>query len=1038
MLNLYCLPLGDSKREEFVLDAHNAMLLLPSSFLLNQVREKMRISCAGYEQIKLFSFDDLVIDILRQAGSRRERIDRFTQEMLVGHILQVLSQQQQLPYFNNIAAFPGYISTVTDLLGEIKRTGTSPQEFLGAVQAKGATEKDSEVTLIYAAYQEALLALELADLEEMYLLAAEALAEGKVSLPCRRLYVSEFYIFTPLQIKVLLQLSRSMPIDIAIVYEKKRSRLYAAVEDTVNTLIGAGFTAHYVKRQAQTPMFDHIRDCLYSSGQAALLRADEKVSAFSSPRRGKEIAEAANQIKMLLRSGKYRPQDIAVVVRDAKRYHELRPAFARVGVPVSMAWDETVIGRPLVQFILNCFTAQINGGERHTVKNLLKSPLTAICFDLDADLLEYRLLKRIIRNWDEWVKNIETVFSQGAECEYPSRFVKLQKMSASLPQKDTCAVFANAVKTIVKNLSIAEKMGSLYREEMLTLPLLKAELQTIAEVEAALDSLVHGFELLGKEQELITISDFLAFFQQAIGGRNIRLEHRDSDGVQVVSPAAVRGVRFPVVFVLGLTEGDFPQHERENWLYNETERRRFLELGVSISTEGLRRAKEDLYFAIAAAMPEERLVLSCLEDQDKLPSPYLDEITRLFVDGSMPIVKFDLNEWFTADYQSIGSQQELTAKTLTDFFASPSSRSNIPGAALGFVWHYCLEEEFKRKFFAVTIRRSPHFSGYDGMIQAGELTAYCRDFAQAQGSFSISALEQYAKCPFSYFVRYLLQLEGWEEQDEELGLDTEGTLYHAVLAEFMRGHRNERLEPNRISEYRRELDILLKKSCDWLKSQGKLVYGDLWKYDERNFAKVLQRWLDFEIQEQADDGSVSKPHCLEWAFGPLELNSQNGQVKVNGKIDRIDLCEGAYVVTDYKRNRCPNFSELKAGVDLQIALYILAVERLLGSETGKNTVGGGYYSIEGCKKEGGMWRKEMSGGMAFLKKKRSGVLPAEDWHNLQSAVVSYAVSYANAICRGNFAALPAIACSKYCSVAGICRYDQYQMAAKLREEVRYE
>ena len=1037
MLKLHCLPLGDSRRDQFILDYHHSVFLLPSSFLLNQVREKMSACCVGHEQLKLLSFDELVSDILRQAGIRRVRVDRLTQEMLVGHILSVLAEQNQLPYFSNIAAFPGYISTVTDLLGEIKRSGTSPQEFRGAVEAKGMTEKDQEVALIYAAYQQALTALDLADLEEMYLLAAEALETGTVTLSYRHLYVSEFYILTSLQIKVLLQLSHSIPVDIALLYEKNRSRLYTAAEDTVNTLIGNGFTANYVQAQAGKSVLDYIREHLFS-GRSPIAGADGRVAALSSPRRGKEMFEVANQIKMLLQTGKYRPQDIAAVVRDPNMYHDLRNAFDRVGVPVSISWDETVIGRPLVQFILNCFVAQINGGERHTVKNLLKSPLAPVCLGLDADMLECRLLTKVIRNWSEWIKNIQETFPGDAGADYKNKFMQLQKLATGLPGKGSCAVFANSVKTLIRALSLPEKMGSLYREGVLPLSLLKAELQTIVEVETALDDLVHGFELLGKEQDTITITDFLRFFQQAVGGRNVRLEHRDSSGVQVVSPTAVRGVRFPVVFVLGLTEGEFPQHQRENWLYNEAERRQLVDLGITMSTESLQRAQEDLYFAISVAMADERLVLSCLEDQDRLPSPYLEEVVRLFADGSVPVTKFDLNEWFTADYKKIGSREELIGKTLTEFFAAPGSRSTVPKEAVGFVWHHCLSEEFKRRFAVMLVRRSSHFSEYDGVLKTEEITAACRQIVETKGSFSISALESYAKCPFAYFAQYLLQLDGWEEQDEELGLDVEGTLYHAVLAEFMQLHRDELLNPVKIDEYHQELDDLLRVSYDRLIKQGKMVYGDLWKYDQHHFTEVVRRWLDFEIAEQTAEGAVGRPHCLEWDFESLELNAAAGTVTVRGKIDRIDLCDGTYVVTDYKRSRCPGFSDLKAGVDLQIALYILAVERQLGTKTGRKTAGGGYYSIEGCKKDGGMWRKEMTSGMSFRKKKRSGDLDEDGWNDLQTAVISYAVQYANSIREACFPVLPGRSCSNYCLAKDICRYDKYRMAAKSRKEGKYE
>jgi len=1034
MLKLHCLPLGGSKRDEFILDYQNSVFLLPSSFLLNQVREKMASRCIGHEQLKLLSFDELVVDLLRQAGIRRERIDRLTQEMLVGHILAGLAENDQLPYFSKIAGFPGYISTVTDLLGEIKRSGTSPQEFRHAVEAKGMTGKDQEVSLIYAAYQQALSALGLADLEEIYLLAAGALTAETFTLPYRHLYVSEFYILTPLQIKVLLQLSRKMAVDVALLYEKSRPRLYAVVQDTVDTLIGSGFAAEYHQAEDRDGVLDYIRKHLFSEPIPAIA-ADDSIAVLNSPRQAKEISEITNQIKLVLQTGQYRPQDIAVVVRDTTGYGDLRAAFARVGVPVSMSWDEPVIGRPLVQFILNCFSAQMNDGERHTVKNLLKSPLAEICLGLDADLLEYALLTKVIRNWMDWLRSIQEAFPDQSQTGYADQFMRLRNLAAGVPKKGTCADLVASVNTLIRHLSIPENIGKLYRTGVLTLALLKAELQSVEEIENALDDLVHGFELLGKEQEVISLADFSRFFQQAVAGRKVRLEQRDSAGVQVVSPAAVRGVRFPVVFVLGLAEGEFPQHQRENWLYNETERRQLSDVGVVMDTDRLQRAREDLYFAIAVSMADERLILSCLEDPSRLASPYIDEALGLFSAGSVSYQRFDLNEWFIADYQKIGSRHELVAKTLMEHFAV---RPGVPKNVVQYVWHRCLDEEFKRRLAVLQLRSGPAFSAYDGLLAKPELIAACRQLAEAKGTFSISALETYAQCPFAYFARYLLKLDGWEEQDEEVGLDIAGTIYHAVLAEFMQLHRDQLLNPGQLTVYQQELADLFQTAYRRMIEQGKLVCGDLWKYDQHHFIQVLNRWLLFELGEQATEGAVGKPHHLEWDFGPLELTNDNGRVAVRGKIDRIDLCNDMYVVTDYKRNRCPGFGELKTGLDLQIGLYIWAVERQLGEKTGKKTAGGGYYSIEGCKKDGGMWKADLSAGLAFRKRKRNGDLAEQEWSELQAAVISYAVQYANQILQGYFPVLPAKACPDYCPAIGICRYDKYRMEAKRQEEQNNE
>ena len=85
---------------------------------------------------------------------------------------------------------------------------------------------------------------------------------------------------------------------------------------------------------------------------------------------------------------------------------------------------------------------------------------------------------------------------------------------------------------------------------------------------------------------------------------------------------------------------------------------------------------------------------------------------------------------------------------------------------------------------------------------------------------------------------------------------------------------------------------------------------------------------------------------------------------MNGRIDRIDSDGNGIFVTDYKRSQIPSGSELTAGLDLQMPVYLLALAAL---ETQNKVLGGGYYSLKEAKRKGGFAMQTL-GKNAFYNK----------------------------------------------------------------------
>jgi ATP-dependent helicase/DNAse subunit B len=118
----------------------------------------------------------------------------------------------------------------------------------------------------------------------------------------------------------------------------------------------------------------------------------------------------------------------------------------------------------------------------------------------------------------------------------------------------------------------------------------------------------------------------------------------------------------------------------------------------------------------------------------------------------------------------------------------------------------------------------------------------------------------------------------------------------------------------------------------------------------RRLHSDLERYL----RHAAEAESPLEPTRLELAFGfpgeqpdgeqELAAFDLGGGVRMRGRIDRVDMdADGAAVIYDYKSSIAPAPAKWISERNLQVALYMRAVEQLLGA----NVLGGFYQPLSG-------------------------------------------------------------------------------------------
>lgn len=200
-------------------------------------------------------------------------------------------------------------------------------------------------------------------------------------------------------------------------------------------------------------------------------------------------------------------------------------------------------------------------------------------------------------------------------------------------------------------------------------------------------------------------------------------------------------------------------------------------------------------------------------------------------------------------------------------------------------------------------------------------------FNKNEPYFSISKLEEYGKCPYSFFIKYGLRPE--EEREFDIKSMDIGNIYHHVLEKI--GENNWFLTD--------DLDIAAKVEQIF---NGEYETRNLYKYDSNQLnyrlGRIREEGLKF-IDRLIEDirNSSYKPLYHEVEFGPggtfpeYRLNLAVGtSFHLEGKVDRVDsmkLSTTEYIrIIDYKlKNKKMDYRKFRDGIAFQLFVYLNAL-----------------------------------------------------------------------------------------------------------------
>ncbi len=438
-------------------------------------------------------------------------------------------------------------------------------------------------------------------------------------------------------------------------------------------------------------------------------------------------------------------------------------------------------------------------------------------------------------------------------------------------------------------------------------------------------------------------------------------------GVNLLSTAAARGLRFPLVIIPGLEEGRFPSRLRQDPLLLDAER---LQIGnpARLHLKSLRIEEEKLLFDMAVRSATKRLVLmtSRLDessDRERIPSQFflraaaaargaslnLGDLIPERVPGLRSV---SLDEPGPGKGQIAVDEGEIRLGLITEERAG--ARAALAALA------QAVPQLLRGPLAYDHARWARQLTEFDGRILDSRLWPFLeRKLITESPQLSASRIEEYAKCPYLFFLRRVLELERWEEEDRIEGMDPllRGQMVHEILEGFLGEFAREKFSATPLPVLQEALSARSLRVLDAGRPGG--MPDLLWEIERDRLLGALQNWLQFE-RDRAGAGWL--PSYMERTFGtfpgndatpPYRVQGRNCAFDFRGRIDRVDLSpDGRSArVVDYKTGALPKSmgprerTLLMGGEKVQLAIYCGALS-VMGDLKSVEHVEGEYLHIQ--------------------------------------------------------------------------------------------
>lgn len=637
----------------------------------------------------------------------------------------------------------------------------------------------------------------------------------------------------------------------------------------------------------KTKELKHLSENIYNIKSTKYAENVENISLFLAKNQYSEIEEIAKQITKLVRKNNMHYRDISIITKNLDSYQSLVKAiFASYDIPVFIDDKKDLDQNIIVKYVLSILEILNKNFANEAVFGYIK---LGFC-NIEND--EIFKLENYCNKWgikqSKWKKDFVYGLEDKEKAQEIERLNELRKqiieplvnLQNKIRKNKTAKGIAKSLYEFMLNENIPEKVkAKIEKLEEKQLVELASEYKTsykiILEI---LDEIVLIFE-----NDNLTIDKFYKILKIGLKNSELGKIPGTADQVTFGDVDRSRSHKVNVVFIIGLNDGAFPSVNKDEGFFNDQDRDILKQNGIELAKNTIDRLYEDnfnIYKAFTTAEKQIYLSYASSDSEGKSlrPSILINKIKKLY-----PKLE-EKSDVMGKKYEIIN--EKITYEELIENIAHARENEKIED-----IWYLIYNYYKQNNNWKNQLEQDIQALNYTNLPQKIEKENIDKLYGNTLKT-SISKLERYRSCPFSYYLQYGLKLK--EKEELKIQSFNTGSFMHETIDEFFKKVREEKIELAELEE-----DDILKivsNIIDENLGQPKnYIFTATAKYKilVRRLKKIVSKALKYIIQTIIYSDFSIEGTEIEFGkkgkYEPIILNLENGKrVEITGKIDRID------------------------------------------------------------------------------------------------------------------------------------------------------